>query len=309
MTDGVADAGAASAILKHVGGFTSSVVGDIVTITAGTNCTAGWYWITTVTSADQVTLDRNYTSGDTTNVTCVVYHNFPMIGADGVCLKCFDGAPTDSNTEIDRDGWIDLDVGNNDLYYRSQSAWYPVVPQMQLDTGAGLVTVLDTIAGADTYVLVGRDDTGVATNAVTDVLVIQAGAGATNEAAGQGVGVVFKLGNDASEVEERGSIDFYLQGATNGAEYAEIKINQMVNGSMVNYYDFNHQGFLLKLSEDLGSTPDLIGLFGYEISAGNRTLGIATETAVVAEVDETKFSHKLPLRINGSTYYMMLTAT
>lgn len=123
MNNGVADAGAASAILKHTGGFTNSVVGDIVRITAGTLCTTGWYWITTVTSADQVTLDRNYTSGNTTDVTCAVYHNFPMIGADGVCLKCFDGTPTDSNTEIDRDGWLQLDANANQLVHRSQATW------------------------------------------------------------------------------------------------------------------------------------------------------------------------------------------
>ncbi len=124
-TDGIADAGAATAILKHVGGFTAAVVGDIVRITAGTLCTVGWYWITTVTSADQVTLDRNYASNNTTNVTFVTFHNFPMIGADGVCLKCFDGAPADSNTEIDRDGWLMLDVGqaNVRVYWCSGNAW------------------------------------------------------------------------------------------------------------------------------------------------------------------------------------------
>ena len=127
-SDGVADAGAATAILKHVGGFTAAVVGDIVRITAGTLCTAGWYWITTVTSADQVTLDRNYTSGNTTNVTFVTYHNFPMLGADGVCLKCFDGAPGDANVEIDRDGWLELDVSqaNGRLYWRANNAWHYV---------------------------------------------------------------------------------------------------------------------------------------------------------------------------------------
>ena len=127
-TDGIANAGGATAILNHVGGFTAAVVGDIVRITAGTNCTAGWYWITTVTSADQVTLDRNYTSGDTTNVTFVVFHNFPMIGANGVCLKCFDGAPSDADVEIDRDGWLILDVGqaNGRLYWRANNGWHYV---------------------------------------------------------------------------------------------------------------------------------------------------------------------------------------
>jgi len=127
-TDGIADAGAASAILKHVGGFTNAVVGDIVRITAGTLCTAGWYWITTVTSADQVTLDRNYTSGNTTNVAFVTYHDFTMLSADGICTRITDGAPTDSSVEIDRDGWIIMDVGNNLLYGRSQSTWQHWTP-------------------------------------------------------------------------------------------------------------------------------------------------------------------------------------
>jgi hypothetical protein len=118
-TNGTADAGGATAILKHTGGFTNAVVGDIVRITAGTNCTAGWYWITTVTSADQVTLDRNYTSANTTNCAFVTFHSFPMIGADGVCLKSFYGMPTDSNFEIDRDGWMYLNAANNQLGFRS----------------------------------------------------------------------------------------------------------------------------------------------------------------------------------------------
>lgn len=126
--DGVADAGGATAILKKTAGFTAAVIGDIVRITAGTNCTAGWYWITTVTSADQVTLDRNYASNNSTNVTFVTYHNFPMIGADGVKVKVFDGAPGDANTEIDIDGWVHLDVSqaNGRLYWRANNAYHYV---------------------------------------------------------------------------------------------------------------------------------------------------------------------------------------
>ncbi len=142
-TDGIADAGVATAILKKTAGFTNAVIGDIVRITAGTLCTAGWYWITTVTSADQVTLDRNYTSGDTTNVTFVTFHNFPMIGADGVCLKCFDGAPGDANVEIDRDGWLQLDVGNNLVYARSNATWFPLATT----TNDGTVTSLKGTVG------------------------------------------------------------------------------------------------------------------------------------------------------------------
>jgi hypothetical protein len=211
MTDGIANAGAATAILNHTGGFTNSVVGDIVRITAGTLCTTGWYWITTVTSADQVTLDRNYTSGDTTNVTCVVFHNFPMIGADGVCLKCFDGAPADANTEIDRDGWIQLDVGNNLLYGRSQTVWQHWTPD----------------GGSPNFAAIDIDTTDITFNT----------------------------------------------------------------------------------SVDSAAVEDKVSLGAYEISAGHRALAISSEEVVAADVDETKFSHKLPVRINGATYNIMLCAT
>ena len=36
---------------------------------------------------------------------------------------------------------------------------------------------------------------------------------------------------------------------------------------------------------------------------------ITQTSAVVAEVDETKFSHKLPVTINGTSYYLMMTTT
>ncbi len=39
------------------------------------------------------------------------------------------------------------------------------------------------------------------------------------------------------------------------------------------------------------------------------TLDIRTEETVAAETDETKFSHKLPIKINGTQYYIMLTQT
>jgi len=62
-------------------------------------------------------------------------------------------------------------------------------------------------------------------------------------------------------------------------------------------------------SLDSAAVADTVSLSGYEISAGHRALAISSEEIVVAEVDETKFSHKLPVRINGVTYNIMLCAT
>ena len=116
-TDGIADAGGATAILKHVGGFTNGVVGDDVRITAGTNCTPGWYTIITRTSADQVTLDRNYASNNSTNVTFVTYHPFSILSAQGVRTLVTYGAPP--AREIAAAGWLALDVSiaNGRLYW------------------------------------------------------------------------------------------------------------------------------------------------------------------------------------------------
>lgn len=109
--------------------FDNAVVGDLVRVTAGTNATVGWYWITTATDQYNITLDRNWcTGGAVSGGTIVVYHDFTMLSADGVCTRITDGAPTDSSVEIDRDGWIIVDVGNNALYWRSQSAWKSVLP-------------------------------------------------------------------------------------------------------------------------------------------------------------------------------------
>jgi len=133
-TSAFSDAGAATPIMKLVGGFTASVVGDIVRVTAGTADVPGWYWITTVTSANEVVLDRNWTTGNCTGGTFVAYHSCTMLSAEGICTRITDGAPTDASVEIDRDGWLILDVGqaNGRLYWRANNAWHYV------DATAGL---------------------------------------------------------------------------------------------------------------------------------------------------------------------------
>ena len=98
------------------------------------------------------------------------------------------------------------------------------------DTGVGNAEVARLQSSANPYFQVGRDDTGVATDSVTDMLVIQGGAGSSNEAAGFGAGIAVKLGNAASEVEERASIDFTLVTATDGSEDANMVFSLMDGG-------------------------------------------------------------------------------
>jgi hypothetical protein len=251
-----------------------------------------------------------------------------------------------------------------------------------------------------TYGFIGPDNTGITANAITDVLQIRCGAGTNNEAAGQGVGVGFYIGNDASELEKRGSIQCQLSTATNGSEDSKLLFGNMVGGSLINnmvlsntelllgtsnnatfakltlrnnqtatagnliydsmlielrgsYWDgaaaqlrantiqtimedndpiifylkfAGNSGTFMRLrdnagamtihadqplqlgsSSDLTATTDEVRLGSFDIAAGHRSLCIASEEVVAAETDETKFSHKYPVRINGATYYIMLT--
>ncbi len=106
------------------------------------------------------------------------------------------------------------------------------------DNTVGLVEVLRVQASADPYVRIGRDDTGVATNAVTDGLVLQMACGTNNSAAGQGFGISVMLGNAASETQERASIDFTLATPTDGAEDVNMVISLMSSGTMATVVTF-----------------------------------------------------------------------
>lgn len=55
----------------------------------------------------------------------------------------------------------------------------------------------------------------------------------------------------------------------------------------------------------LASTPDQVRLGGYDLSAGNRTLALSTETAVATDISLVS-TNSLTVRINGSTYKIPL---
>ncbi len=118
----------ASPTMTRASAFGSSVVGDIVRVTAGTNAIPGWYYITAVTDASNVDLDRNWCTDAVTGGTYVAYHSFTGVSAEGLLTRITDGAPTDSSVEIDRDGWLILDVSqaNGRLYWRANNAWHYV---------------------------------------------------------------------------------------------------------------------------------------------------------------------------------------
>lgn len=64
LTDIVVLEAAPTSVTSVVGGFTSAMVDNCLHINSGTNFTAGWYEITTYTSSNLVTIDRDPTDGD-----------------------------------------------------------------------------------------------------------------------------------------------------------------------------------------------------------------------------------------------------
>ena len=99
------------------------------------------------------------------------------------------------------------------------------------DTGVGMVEVMRWLSAADPYVQIGRDDTGVALNAVTDMLVLQAGGGTGIGAIGMGFGLAIYLDNASSEVEKRASIEWSLIDATNASEDVQLVFKLQAAGA------------------------------------------------------------------------------
>ena len=73
--------------------------------------------------------------------------------------------------------------------------------------------------------------------------------------------------------------------------------------------NFTASGITVASSADSSAAADQVTFGRYDIGAGNTVIALSQETAVASDTDETKFSHKMQVRINGSTYYMMLTSS
>jgi len=67
--------------------------------------------------------------------------------------------------------------------------------------------------------------------------------------------------------------------------------------------------FISTTSADSAAAADQVSFGRYEIGAGNTVIALSQETAVAADADETKFSNKVQVRINGATYFIMLTVS
>jgi hypothetical protein len=59
-------------------------------------------------------------------------------------------------------------------------------------------------------------------------------------------------------------------------------------------------------STDSAAAADSVKIGGYDIAAGHRALAIGSEEVAVAGIAVAS-THKYPVRINGVTYYILLS--
>ena len=88
---------------------------------------------------------------------------------------------------------------------------------------------------------------------------------------------------------------------------SNTRLNIYYRGTRV--ADITTKGVSLGNSADSAAVADEVTLGAYELSAGNRALAWSQEAAVVTAVTEADYSHAVPVRINGTTYNIMMAAT
>jgi len=181
--------------------------------------------------------------------TFATVSDIPTIYGTGAYLRIGDAATTShalaseddlmvsGKLEIDGNSYFDGTAQFSNFYIGNGNSFSALNVDNSLflitarDNGVTIVSVAAVIGAADPYLRIGRDDTGVATNSVTDMFYLRAGAGTNNEAANFGLGIPVYLGNAASQVEERASLDFVLTDATDGSEDVEINFNLQIAGA------------------------------------------------------------------------------
>ena len=120
-------------------------------------------------------------------------------------------------------------------------------------------------------------------------------------------GDVLTIGTDAVIVGNTGQdVDFQYYGS--GSISALIDCGA-ATFTLTGIATSTNKTLTFSASADSSAVADTVTLGGYDISAGHRALAIGSEEVVSAETDETKFSNKYPVRINGATYYVMLTVS
>jgi hypothetical protein len=110
-------------------------------------------------------------------------------------------------------------------------------------------------------------------------------------------------------------VGIYIDPLTNGTSNIAISTQNDIDlrsaGTIVNIAgtgnNWTASGVTVMTSADSAAVADSVTFGRYEIGAGNTVIALSQETAVAADTDEAKFSHKMQCRINGATYFLMLT--
>ena len=106
------------------------------------------------------------------------------------------------------------------------------------------------------------------------------------------------------------SSQFAIRDFTAGVNRIEIDTNGNIGFNGTNTFGVSAVGSFA-ISNGTAPTTSIanqIEIFSVDIASA-ATLGFRTEAAVAVDIDETKFSDKLPVKINGTDYFIMLTQT
>ena len=191
--------------------------------------------------------------------------------------------------------------GNSEAYFFADTS----AGALYLTQTGGLTLGLaaDAPAASNGTVLIWQSDSGAGTTSANSLLnLMQDGAVyislLTNSSSNAGLLVADGGGDiDAGRLfYNTGNEDWIFSvgdGSTTSDEVVEI----------------NTKGITALKSTDSAAVADEVTIGRYDIGAGNTVLALSQETAVATETDETKFSHKMQVRLNGATYFMMLTAS
>jgi len=118
---------------------------------------------------------------------------------------------------------MQLKSATNSTSYIQGSVWR---------TGAFYTEVVRMQSAANPYIQLGRSDTGVTTNVVTDSVYMQAGAGTNNITANFGLGVPIYLSSDLHVLAKRASLNWVVTNPTAATYATRLDIGLMTGGAL-----------------------------------------------------------------------------
>lgn len=126
---------------------------------------------------------------------------------------------------------------------------------------------------------------------------------------GEGLTIPYFKGNAVfnSNVNVTGSFGAGVANFSGVVGFAGVtKLAATMNAAAQSITNVNMVRF--SVSTDSAAIADEVAISGFDTTAGHRTLSISCEEVVTSNTNYLTMSHKLPVRINGTTYNFMLIA-